>query len=61
MEYIVSIAIDGRIDIQVEANSFEEAREKALASVGDADFDTLDVVGSKAVNAESETGEFIDY
>lgn len=34
MKYMVSVAIDGRIDVEVEANSFEEAKERAPFETG---------------------------
>lgn len=61
MKYTVSIAVDGRIDIDVEADSFEQAKDKAIDAFRDADITEMEVVGGQAVNAESETGEFQDY
>lgn len=34
MKYMVSVAIAGRIDVEVEANSFEQAEYKAILEVG---------------------------
>lgn len=31
MKYTVSVAIDGRIDVNVEADSFEDAKSKNIA------------------------------
>lgn len=61
MKYTVSIAVDGRIDIDVEADSFEQAKDKAIDAFRDADLAQMEVVGGQAVNAEAETGEFRDY
>lgn len=63
VEYTVSIAIDGRLDVTVRApkGDFEKARELALLEVCDTDGTTLEVVGMQAVNAEDELGEFRDY
>lgn len=61
MKYTVSIAVDGRIDIDVEADSFEQAKDKAIDAFRDADLTEMEVVGGQAVNAEDETGEFRDY
>lgn len=61
MKYNVSVAIDGRIDVEVEASSFEEAREKARYEVGNSDWNRMELVNVSAVNAENENEEFIDY
>lgn len=61
MKYIVSIAVDGRVDVTVEANSFEEAKKKACEEVCDVDFGELECIEWNAVNAEDENGVFKDY
>lgn len=61
MKYTVSIAIDGRVDVEVEANNFEEAKTKACAEIPDIDFGKLECVSWAAVNAEDENGNFVDY
>lgn len=61
MKYTVSIAVDGRIDVEVSANSFETAKEKALEEFMFSDLKTMEIIGTQAVNAEDENGEFIDY
>lgn len=37
MKYYVTMAIDGRFTCEVDANNFEEAREKAREEYYDAD------------------------
>ena len=59
MKYTVSIAVDGRVDVEIEANSFEEAKEKATYC--DFDLEKLECVGRTPVNAEDENGNFVDY
>lgn len=61
MQYTVSIAIDGRIDVQVEADSFEEAELVALGEVWYCDFSTMDIIDTNAVRAEDENGNSFDY
>ena len=61
MKYMVSVAIDGRIDVEVEANSFEEAKERAPFEVGQTDWNRMDLVEFRVVNAEDENGKFVDY
>jgi len=61
MKYIVSIAVDGRLSVEVEAENFEEARHNAVNSAGDCDFNSMDYISLDAVNAEREDGMFKDY
>jgi hypothetical protein len=61
MKYTVSIAIDGRIDVEVEADSFEEAELVALGEVWYCDFSTMDIIDTNAVRAEDENGNSFDY
>ncbi len=61
MKYVVSVAIDGRIDVEVEASSFDEARHLADAAVREVDPLFIEFVRWNAVNAEREDGEFRDY
>ena len=60
-KYTVSIAIDGRIDVEVETNSFEDAKAKACAEVCEVDFGKLECIDWHAVNAEDENGVCQDY
>lgn len=59
MKYRMSVAIDGRIDIDIEADSFEEAKQKM--SLDDVDLSAMDVIKAVPVNAEDENGVFKDY
>lgn len=61
MKYFVSVKIDGRIDVEVNADSFEQARYMAELEAGNCDWNRIEAVDIEAVNAEDETGEFIDY
>lgn len=62
MKYTVSIAVDGRIDIEVDANDAEEARGKALDAFATADLSKMEIVGTDAVNCSDENGDIIaDY
>lgn len=61
MKYVVSVAVDGRVDVEVDAKNFEEAKEKACEEVGCIDFNRLEFIEWKAVNAEDENGVFKDY
>lgn len=60
MKYIVSMAIDGRVDVEVRARSVAEAFRKA--SLIDADMNKMDIVGSHPVNCSDEDGNLLaDY
>lgn len=61
MKYIVSVAIEGRIDVEVEADDIEEARQKAIHEAGNTDWNCMDLVDCTPVNAEDEHGVLIDY
>lgn len=61
MKYIVSVKINGRIDVEVDTDSFEEAKWLAEMEAGNCDWNRIEAVDIEAVNAEDETGKFIDY
>ena len=62
MKYTVSIAVDGRIDITVDAADPNEAREKAETAFMDADLSKMDIVDTIAVNCSDEDGNIVkDY
>lgn len=60
-QYLVSLAVDGRAEICVNAENFEEAKRKAMDRFTEFDCGDLECVEWKAVNAESSDGEFHDY
>lgn len=55
----VSLALDCRVDVEVEADSFDEAFEKAKSRAYD--WNKVEVVGDKPVNATDENGNMEDY
>ena len=61
MKYVVGIAVDGRVYIEVEANDFADAKEKANDIFMDMDLGQLECIDWKNVNAEDENGNMIDY
>lgn len=61
MKYTVRIAIDGRIDVDVEAKDFEEARRKALDAVCLADLNGMDFNEYHAIYAKREDRVAKDY
>ena len=63
MKYIVSMAVDCRLDVAVEADSPDEAFEAAKEEFMDADISKAEVVDAHPVNcSDGETGELIkDY
>ena len=58
-KYTVSLALDCRVDVTVEASSFKEAFEKARNVCYEPR--QIEVVGSKPVNATDENGNMEDY
>lgn len=61
MKYFVTLAIDGRLEIEVEAENFNDAKEKAYSKVRDINLGSITDADWTAVNAEDENGEFVDY
>lgn len=58
-KYTVSLALDCRVDVEVGADSFDEAFEKAKSRTYD--WNKVEVVGNKPVNATDENGNMEDY
>ena len=58
-KYTVSLSLDCRVDVEVEADSFEEAFRKA--DKAGYDWNKVEVVGSGLVNATDENGNMEDY
>ena len=58
-KYTVSLSLDCRVDVEVEADSFEEAFRKA--DKAGYDWNKVEVVGSSLVNATDEKGVLKDY
>lgn len=59
-KYIVSMAVDGRIDVEVEAENTKEAFRAAEVAFMDADMKDLDVIDSKPVNVSDEDGNLLE-
>lgn len=62
-KYIVSMAVDCRLDVEVEANSPDEAFKAAEVEFMDADMSKADIVYVRPVNcSDAKTGELVkDY
>ena len=58
-KYTVTLKLDCRVDVEVEANSFDEAFEKAKSTTYN--WNKVEVVGDKPVNATDENGNMEDY
>lgn len=61
MKYNVTLAVEGRLTIEVEATSFRNAKDKAMDAFSDANIGDIECVGLTAVNAESNDGVFVDF
>lgn len=59
MKYVVHMAVDGRIDLEVEADSPEAAYDEAVSAFGDADLSRMDVVEGRPVCCEDGAGTII--
>lgn len=61
MKYTVSIAIDGRVDVDVEADNAEAAKDKALQALMDIDMGNIELIHTSAVNATDENDNLTDF
>lgn len=61
MKYYVSIAVDGRVGVVVDAVDPAEAKYLAYDAFLDTNIGEVEVVDYKAVNAEDEQGNLTDY
>lgn len=59
MKYIVSMAVDGRIDVEVEAADVNEAKEKAEEAFCDANLSKMEIVGADAVTCYDAEGNIL--
>lgn len=62
MRYHVSMRVDGRISVEVDAANVQDAFDKAIKrwETGDFDFNKMEIVDSYPVNAEDEDGNLTD-
>ena len=63
MKYTVSMRVEGRVDVEVEAENADEAMEKAKDEFMDVeiDKDNFEFVDSSPVNCTDENGNLTDY
>ena len=59
MTYYVTYKIDARFIAEVEADSVEEAKEKAAEQFSDADFGKAEDIDGEPIIVEDEKGNFI--
>lgn len=60
-EYVLSYAIDGRVDVRVAATDIQDAKEKGDCMIGDLDFGEVECITWKAVNIEDSKGNLHDF
>ena len=63
MRYHVSMRVDGRISVEVDATTAQDAFDKAIKRWENNDFDfnkNMEIVDSYPVNAEDENGNLTD-
>ena len=61
MKYYVTLAVDTRINIEVEANNLEEAEVKAQEEFMEVDIGDLNYADSFVVSVEDENWVFVEY
>lgn len=59
MKYIVSMKVDARVDVEVDADSTKEAFR--IAEKSDFDWNKCELVGYEPVNVTDENGNMEDY
>ena len=59
MKYYVTYKVEARYIAEVEANSLEEAMDKAEAEYVDADFGEAEDIDGEAIIVEDESGNFV--
>ena len=59
MKYYVTYKLDARYIAEVEANSLEEAMEKAESEYIDADFGAAEDIEAEQVAIEDENGNYV--
>lgn len=59
-KYIVSMAVDGRINIEVNAKGVAEAFEAAKDAFMDANLKDMEVVDAHPVNCSDEDGNILE-
>jgi hypothetical protein len=59
MKYVVHMAVDGRIDLEVEAENPDAAYDEALAAFGNADLSQVEVVAGMPMYCEDGTGTIV--
>ena len=60
MKYYVTLAVDGRAVIEVDADNIEEAVSKAENEFTEFDIGDLECVDADPVNVEDENGKLTD-
>lgn len=64
MKYTVSIAVDGRVDVEVDLPadaSMDEIRQKATEGFASADLSNMDIINTNPVNVTDENDEIRDF
>lgn len=59
-KYVVCMAVDGRIDLEVEADDPDDVYVKAMSAFGGADLSHMEVVDGRPVSCkDDETGKIV--
>lgn len=62
-KYTISMKVEGRVDVEVEAENTDEAFEKAKEAFMDVEIgkDNFEFVDAEPVNCTDENGDLTDY
>lgn len=62
-KYTISMKVEGRVDVEVDAENTDEAFEKAKEAFMDVEIgkDNFDFVDAEPVNCTDENGHLTDY
>ena len=60
MKYVVHMVVDGRIDIEVEAENPEAAYHAAKDAFDDADLSQMEIIDGRPVHCEDEEGRIVE-
>ena len=61
MKYIVGVVVNGCVEVEVEASSFDEAKALGNKVAGEMDFGELRDIDWQAITAEDGNGNFQQF
>lgn len=61
MKYILNLAVDGRIKVEVEASNFEEAKSLFHIGMMNVDMNDMEFITVDCISAKDENGKLVYY